>query len=177
MEEKKNDKAWEPWRVYKRDVDFMREAQERMAKSRIIHKAKEHQWGRSGHRPGAKTVVLVDQEIGFNAKTMMSFLGEILPNSKGDSHRHNCEAIIYIVRGKGYSIINEARYDWEEGDTMFIPPNAWHQHFNPDPKEPAWYYAVTTLPLLKGMDIFEMEGSKEEKERLVREEKERAKGG
>lgn len=160
------------WKVYKRDADFMQESRERMASSRIIYRAKEHQWGKSGHRPNSKSVVLVDESTGFNAKTVMSFLGEIPPEGKSDSHRHNCEAIIYIVKGKGYTILNEARYDWEENDSLFIPPNAWHQHFNSSSKDPAWYYAVTTLPLLKSMDIFEMEGSKEEKERLRREAEE-----
>ena len=46
--------------------------------------------------------------------------------------------IFIIWEGKGYSIINDVRYDWEPFDALFIPlliEGSTYQHFNPDPKE------------------------------------------
>ena len=46
-----------------------------------------------------------------------------------------------------------------EGD-MFSPPlNAWHQHFNSDPEQPARYLAVTNIGLMTKIGAFSKEQS------------------
>jgi gentisate 1,2-dioxygenase len=87
------------------------------------------------------------------AQTLMAFLTEIPPGGKSGRHSHNSEAIIYILQGKGYSIFDDVRYDWEAGDTVSPPANALHQHFNADSETPVVIFAVTNNPLLEAMGI------------------------
>ena len=73
-------------------------------------------------------------------------------------HRHTAAAIIYILSGHGYTIIQkegkaEKRIDWEEGDLFFSPLFAWHQHFNADPDRPARYHAVSTSVFMHHLDV------------------------
>jgi hypothetical protein len=35
-----------------------------------------------------------------------------------------------------------SRWNWEEGDLVYIPPNTVHQHFNDDPERPARFLSA-----------------------------------
>ncbi len=100
-------------------------------------------------------------------RTIDAHISELPPGGHNKRHRHVNEAIIYILSGRGHSIIQkegepEVRIDWEEGD-MFSPPLwAWHQHFNEDSQRPARYLAVTNAPLMITMGLFRKEQPGEE---------------
>lgn len=100
-------------------------------------------------------------------RTIDAHISELPPGGHNKRHRHVNEAIIYILSGRGHSILQkegepEVRIDWEEGD-MFSPPLwAWHQHFNEDSQRPARYLAVTNAPLMITMGLFRKEQPGEE---------------
>jgi uncharacterized RmlC-like cupin family protein len=53
-------------------------------------------------------------------------LSELPPGAASVNHRHTTEAVLYIVRGKGHTMIGYdgeelTRVDWEEGDMLGIP--------------------------------------------------------
>ena len=59
-------------------------------------------------------------------RVLSTHLAELAPGGNSVRHRHTTEAIIYIVKGRGYSIINyegqpEERVEWQEG-SLFSPP-------------------------------------------------------
>ncbi|MBI2372252.1 MAG: cupin domain-containing protein [Deltaproteobacteria bacterium] len=59
-------------------------------------------------------------------------------------HRHSYTTIIYVIRGRGHTIIDGKRLDWEPGDVYLIP--AWADHeFHPE--EDHLLVAVTDGPL------------------------------
>ena len=95
-------------------------------------------------------------------QTIDAHISELAPGGHNKMHRHVNEAIIYILSGRGYSILQREgepamRVEWEEGD-MFSPPLfAWHQHFNADPARPARYLAVTNVPLMLRLNLFRKE--------------------
>jgi len=95
-------------------------------------------------------------------RVLSSHLAELAPGGNSVRHRHTTEAYIYIVKGRGYSIINyegqpEERVEWEEG-MLFSPPVwAWHQHFNSDPDEPARYLAIQDTGLIRHMRFHQIE--------------------
>jgi gentisate 1,2-dioxygenase len=95
-------------------------------------------------------------------RVLSSHLAELAPGTNSVRHRHTTEAVIYIVKGRGYSIVNyegeeEQRIDWEEG-TLFSPPVwAWHQHFNADPDETARYLAIQDTGLIRHMRFHQIE--------------------
>lgn len=59
-------------------------------------------------------------------------------------HRHQGGLIIYVISGKGYSVVNGERCDWEKGDLVLLPlheKGVEHQHFNTDPDKPSVWMA------------------------------------
>ncbi len=92
-------------------------------------------------------------------RTIDAHISEIPPGGNNNMHRHVNEAIIYILYGRGYSIIEEegqepVKIEWSEGDLFSPPLRAWHQHFNGDPDKPARYLAITNVPLMTALNTF-----------------------
>lgn len=52
------------------------------------------------------------------------------PGEKITMHRHTPSSCYYIIKGTGYSTINEFRVDWTTGDTFSCPSWSYHEHFN-----------------------------------------------
>lgn len=122
-----------------------------LRKGPAIVRKRDLKWEGTGMVPSA--IIMHPKITGSVAQTLMAFIAEIPPGGKTGRHRHNSEAIIHILEGRGYSIFEGVRYDWEAGDTISPPANQWHQHFNLDPNKPAVYVAVTNDPLLEAMGI------------------------
>jgi len=83
------------------------------------------------------------------------------PGGASGKHRHMSEEVFLVLEGKGYDLhwdvkfdCDEAyiwdwqkepkRFDWEEGDFVYIPPYTTHQHFNSDPDKPARFVTATS---------------------------------
>jgi quercetin dioxygenase-like cupin family protein len=63
-------------------------------------------------------------------------------------HRHQGGLIIYVIEGKGYSVVDGERCDWEKGDLVLLPmrrEGVEHQHFNTDPDKPSVWMAFIHL--------------------------------
>jgi gentisate 1,2-dioxygenase len=97
--------------------------------------------------------------LGSMVQTMGMFIAEIAPGDRTGRHRHFNEAMIYIISGRGHTIIVDKRYDWSEADVISVPLYEWHQHFNDDPDKPVRYLGVTNLPLLRAMGLNRLEDS------------------
>jgi quercetin dioxygenase-like cupin family protein len=104
-------------------------------------------------------------------------LAELKPGSASVRHRHTTEAYLYVVKGRGYSLINYEDepvqvVEWSEG-TLFAPPRwAWHQHFNLDESDTSRYLAIQDTGLLRTMRLHNIERhgvqlSPEEAKRLL----------
>jgi hypothetical protein len=65
-------------------------------------------------------------------------------------HKHQGGLVIYVIDGKGYSVVDGERIDWEKGDLLLLPMRPGgveHQHFNEDPQKPATWMAFIHMPL------------------------------
>jgi hypothetical protein len=70
--------------------------------------------------------------------------------TKSGKHRHQGGLVIYVISGKGYSVVDGERIDWEKGDLVLLPlrpDGVEHQHFNADPAEPALWIAFIHFPI------------------------------
>jgi len=48
-------------------------------------------------------------------------------------HRHlQMDEAFYVLEGSGTFVLNDLRYSFEKGGTIFIPRNSWHGFENPD---------------------------------------------
>jgi quercetin dioxygenase-like cupin family protein len=55
---------------------------------------------------------------------------EIPPGKSNHGHGHQNEAVFYILKGSGYEIHDDKRYDWEAGDLVVVHTDSVHRHFN-----------------------------------------------
>jgi quercetin dioxygenase-like cupin family protein len=93
--------------------------------------------GKGAHRHGGIWILMggsespSDETNGFRAKAAaMTNIFEETPHSSSHKHAHT-EAMLYVLEGRGYSLIDGTRYDWEEGDAVHVPPRMTvHEHFN-----------------------------------------------
>lgn len=88
---------------------------------------------------------LVSQDLGFDNRIIEVDCHIYPPSTHSVTHKHN-EAIIIVLRGSGFSLIDEERIDWEPGDTMYIPAGSWHQH-HVTSEDPAMVIAIKPLPI------------------------------
>ncbi len=78
-------------------------------------------------------------------------IGIIKPGGNDGKHRHYYETLMFILEGRGYSVIEGEKVDWEAGDAIYLPPWSWHQHFNGDTQKELKYLATTNSPLLQNV--------------------------
>jgi hypothetical protein len=76
------------------------------------------------------------------------FKSDIKTNSQ--SHRHQGGIVIYVVEGRGWSMVNGVRCPWKAGDLLLLPitpGGVEHQHFNGQPGMPVRWVAFFHHPL------------------------------
>lgn len=137
--------------LYKEQVRYGKEEQERRKESPVFVSGDEVK----ALLETGNGVYLVDNRMGFNNRTHRLFVSKHLPTEQDEhgktlGHRHTVEAVIHWLVGKGYSVVDGERYDWEAGDFICVPMFAWHRHVNLT-DEPALHIASTTGPLCMGI--------------------------
>ncbi len=80
-------------------------------------------------------------------------IGGIPAGGRTRKHRHTYETIIYVLKGKGYSVVEGVRVDWEAGDAVLVPRWNWHQHFNTSETEYAEYLGAENAPMLQNLGM------------------------
>lgn len=84
------------------------------------------------------------------SNTVSLSVGDLAPGARTSNHRHAYEALIYVIAGEGYTIMEGKRFDWEAGDAVYVPPWCWHQHVAA-PGSEVRYLTATNMPLLHGL--------------------------
>lgn len=76
------------------------------------------------------------------------------PGQASGKHRHMAEEVFFVVEGEGYDLhwdVNfqvdikftwewekePKKFQWKQGDFVYIPPYVEHKHFNANPDKPA----------------------------------------
>ena len=112
--------------------------------SRIVIKSEDIKWNDA--HPQSRSATLVESRNGFATTFVNVGISEIGPNTHTGKHKHS-EAVVYILSGRGYSIIAGKKYHWKKGDTIYIPPDTFHQHYNTGNKETVQYLRVVPGPV------------------------------
>jgi len=77
--------------------------------------------------------------------THMFFEQEIPPGSRSGRLKFQGEQVIFILEGKGYTLIDGVKHHWAAGDVLNLPLRKQGiviQHFNEDPNLPAKFVAA-----------------------------------
>lgn len=80
-------------------------------------------------------------------------LGGLAIGQSTRRHRHNYETIIYVLKGRGKSRVEDREVEWKAGDAFYVPVWAWHQHINLSETEEALYVACENAPQLLNMGL------------------------
>jgi len=131
---------------------------------RNIIKAHEMPWEDS---PQGRIKHMVNEEMNTREHCIDVYQQFLAPNGRSGKHRHLTEEVLYILEGRGYDLHWDIRFDcqneyiwdwttepqkyeWEEGDFVYVPPYVIHQHFNADSEHPARFVSVTSR-IIKAM--------------------------
>ena len=114
---------------------------QRAIKGKRVVKAKEHpfQQDQQGIR---RTYVHID--LTENCLNYLHMFAHKIGTRSG-RHVHQGGLTIFVVKGKGYSMVDGVRHDWEAGDLVMLPIKKGgvdHQHFNLS-KEPSVWLAIS----------------------------------
>ena len=103
-----------------------------------------------------KSYAVSFDELGGNSLLGMH-VSRLQPGAHNRGHRHVDEALILIVAGRGWSELRQSDeaemqiIEWEAGDILSIPANAWHQHFNESQDEPTRQLAFKDTRFLRNV--------------------------
>ncbi|MFL5704942.1 MAG: cupin domain-containing protein [Ktedonobacteraceae bacterium] len=70
------------------------------------------------------------------------------PRVQTQAHRHVGSSIYHVFEGKGATIIDGIRFEWEQGDMFVIPSWACHEHLNASGDEQAILFSMHDTPLM-----------------------------
>ena len=139
----------------------VRKSEQRAAHSgrgRTIIKPETMPWENSRH---GLIKHLINEQLDVRIESLDVYMQIIPPGSRSGKHRHMSEEYIFVLEGKGYDLhwdvdyeigeryhwkVDEtpSRWEWEQGDSVYIPPNTVHQHFNADPDRPVRVICATS---------------------------------
>jgi len=87
-------------------------------------------------------------------------IDELPPRGRSRNHRDTKEHIDYILEDKGYSLMHDERYEWEEGDVFLGSRWARRQYWNTSSDQYARYLVATSTPMVRvlGFDQAEYKG-------------------
>jgi len=147
------------------EADFYKKALKRSKKFRKDYQKKrrcispeEMPWEDS---PQGRIKHVVNEEIDTVECCLDMYIQEIPPGGRSGKHRHMAEEVFFVLEGKGHDLHWDAsftldekynwdwekepkKYEWEEGDFVYIPPYTMHQHFNADPLKPTRFITATS---------------------------------
>ena len=79
------------------------------------------------------------------------------PGFQGQAHRHTGSFLYQVARGRGHSVINGLRFDWQERDIFCVPSWAWHEHANASETDDACLFCFSDLPVMEKLALYREE--------------------
>jgi quercetin dioxygenase-like cupin family protein len=142
---------------YADDLRLVKEEQERDAAYSKKVTPEDACWEDTPH---GRLKHLAHEGINPRIKDIDMYIQEIPAGSRSGKHRHMAEELMFILEGRGYSLHWDVQFDlkaeyewkipeepkrfeWEEGDMVYVPVNTVHQHFNSDPEKPARFISAS----------------------------------
>lgn len=135
--------------LYGQELSFALREEVARRESRVLVKSSELTFERS---PMGHVAYVVDNRIGFHTKALSAVMGEVVSEGHSGAHRHLYDEVDYVISGSGQAVVDDVTFDVKAGDTLAIPPYAWHQYFNTS-DAPLRILAFTTRPMLESLGL------------------------
>jgi gentisate 1,2-dioxygenase len=91
-------------------------------------------------------------------KTITFFMQMLRPGERTLPLKQSASLVVAPFEGKGHSIVDGKRLDWEPFDTMAVPGGSWCEHVNGSDKEPAILFVASDEPTLKALAFYQRHG-------------------
>ncbi|MFI6321471.1 cupin domain-containing protein [Nonomuraea sp. NPDC050556] len=88
--------------------------------------------------------------------TMSAHLQLLAPGFVSQEHRHTGSVVYTAALGRGYSVVDGQRFDWQEGDIFCVPSWAWHSHANVS-SEDAVLFSFNDFPVMRSLGFYREE--------------------
>ncbi len=145
--------------LYDEALRLCRKKEEKARKGSRIIKGNKIPWqvGKQGIIGHYHTEPMTPNDLSL--ETLRIFVHEIRTHS--GRHVHQGGFTLFILKGKGYTVVDGKRFDWSEGDLILLPfkkGGVEHQHFNIDNKPSKWLaYSSISLGEMTGMVVEQKE--------------------
>lgn len=79
------------------------------------------------------------------------------PGEHTRAHRQTGSFVYQCAKGRGWSIINGQRFDWQERDIFVVPAWMYHEHANASDREDACLFSFHDLPVMRALGLYREE--------------------
>lgn len=159
------------------DVNFYREAVEASERFREqyesrmnVVKSSEMPFERS---PDGLIKHIINEKMNTKECCLDIYMQFLPPGKASGRHRHLSEEVLYVIEGEGYDLHWDVKFDchdlmefewtqepqkfeWRQGDFVYIPPYCEHKHFNASSNKDARIIVINSrIVKFMGFDWFE----------------------
>jgi gentisate 1,2-dioxygenase len=102
----------------------------------------------------ALSIEYIDPTTGAPVFKTITFFAQMLrPGEKTRPLRQTASLLVAPFEGRGHSVVDGRRIDWEAFDTVAVPGGSWCQHVNGSDSEPAVLFVASDEPALKAFGL------------------------
>ena len=103
----------------------------------------------------AISVEYIDPTTGGPVFKTITFFAQMLrPGERTLPLRQTASLLVAPFKGKGHSIVDGQRFDWEEFDTLAVPGGCWCEHVNGSDTDPCYLFVASDEPAQKAFALF-----------------------
>lgn len=103
----------------------------------------------------AISVEYIDPTTGGPVFKTITFFAQMLrPGERTLPLRQTASLLVAPFKGRGHSIVDGQRFDWEEFDTLAVPGGSWCEHVNGSDTEPCYLFVASDEPAQKAFALF-----------------------
>jgi gentisate 1,2-dioxygenase len=95
------------------------------------------------------------QTGGHVMQTMGASMQLLRAGEHTKAHKHTGSFVYQCAKGKGYTVIDGKRFDWEARDIFCVPSWAWHEHVNLSENEDACLFSFHDLPVIEKLGLYQ----------------------
>ncbi len=139
--------------IYDQTRQFENERVAQKMQGKVIIKGKEVDWEQG--KQGLVKFLLWEKmwpEVGTPGWRV--FINWI--KTQSGRHTHQGGQVLFVLEGKGYSIVDGKKCDWEEDDLIALPiqpGGVEHQHFNETPDKPTRWIAFSYFTMREQVGV------------------------
>ncbi len=107
-------------------------------------------------------VEYIDPTSGEAVFKTITFMVQMLqPGQKTLPVKTTSSLLVSPFEGKGHSIVDGKKFEWNQLDTLAIPGGSWFEHKNESSKDPLFLFIASDEPTLKKLALYKKWGKSE----------------